>query len=266
MKLPFRVIYDEYGRTGNRFFAYLDSIGWAIQNHKKVIILFPENILKHFDNFRNSQYISLPLWNKKAIWWRLFRKMFLYNKVATSFYKTNLSHKLGFFAGWDDLRESHIYYPKVKKQIQELFVPNDYVRKPIDFLFSDVKRGKTIVGVHIRKEDYKTAYGGIYYYDDNVFIHYMNQMQKLIPNCCFYISSNEPISERFSEQFCILDKPVDSAVGDLYALSQCDYIIGPPSTFNCWASFIGDTPLYTMFKKDETINLDNFAIIRGDIK
>lgn len=109
MKLPFRVIYDEYGRTGNRFFAYLDSIGWAILNHKKVIILFPENILKHFDNFRNSQYISIPLWNKKAIWWRLFRKMFLYNKVATSFYKTNLSHKLGFFAGWDDLRESHIY-------------------------------------------------------------------------------------------------------------------------------------------------------------
>ena len=68
MKLPFRVIYDEYGRTGNRLFAYLDSIGWAIQNHKKVIILFPENILKHFDNFRNSQYISIPLWNKKAIW------------------------------------------------------------------------------------------------------------------------------------------------------------------------------------------------------
>ena len=94
----------------------------------------------------------------------------------------------------------------------------------------------------------------------------MNQMQKLIPNCHFYISSNEPISERFSELFNILDKPVDSAVGDFYALSQCDYIIGPPSTFNCWASFIGDTPLYTMFKKDEAINLDNFAIIRGDIK
>lgn len=86
------------------------------------------------------------------------------------------------------------------------------------------------------------------------------------PNVLFYISSNEKISNIFSEQFRIVEKPLDSAVGDLYALSQCDYIIGPPSTFNCWASFIGNTPLYTIFKKDETINPDDFAIIRGDIK
>jgi len=118
--------------------------------------------------------------------------------------------------------------------------------------------------VHIRKEDYKTAYGGIYYYDDELFLHYMRQIDKLLPHCSFYISSNEKISSRFSAQFTIVDKPVDSAVGDLYALSQCDYIIGPPSTFNCWASFIGDTPLYTMFKKNETIPLDSFSVIRSD--
>lgn len=126
--------------------------------------------------------------------------------------------------------------------------------------------GGAIVGVHIRKEDYKTAYGGIYYYDDEVFIHYMQQLAKLLPGCSFYISSNENISSRYVELFKIVDKPVDSAVGDLYALSQCDYIIGPPSTFNCWASFIGDVPLYTMFKKGETITLDDFSVMRSEKK
>lgn len=266
MAIPFRIIYDEYGRTGNRFFAYLDSLGWAIQRHGKVVILFPENILKHFDALRESRYVSLPLWGKGQLWWRIFRKVFLYNKVIRAFYKTKLSRLMGFYAGWEDLRESHVYYPKVKSQIKDLFAPNDYVKKPIDELFASVKYGGAIVGVHIRKEDYKTAYDGIYYYDDDVFIHYMQQLAKLLPGCSFYISSNENISSRYSELFTIVDKPVDSAVGDLYALSQCDYIIGPPSTFNCWASFIGDAPLYTMFKKNETITLDSFSVIRSDKK
>jgi len=141
MAIPFRIIYDEYGRTGNRFFAYLDSLGWAIQNHRKVIILFPENILKHFDNFRKSKYVYLPLWNKGNFWWRIYRKVFLHNKIIRVFYKTKLSHLLGFYAGWEELRESHVYYPKVKSQIQELFVPNDYVKKPIDELFIKLRYG-----------------------------------------------------------------------------------------------------------------------------
>lgn len=264
MTIPFRIIYDEYGRTGNRFFAYLDSIGWAIQKNRKVVILFPENILKHFDVLRKSKYISLPLWNKSKLRWRIYRKVFLYNKITLAFYKTKLSRFLGFYAGWEDLRESQVYYPKVKSQIQDLFIPNDYVKKPIDALFANIKNGGAIVGVHIRKEDYKTAYGGIYYYDDDVFIRYMQQMTKLLPHCSFYISSNESMSSRYVELFKIVDKPVGSAVGDLYALSQCDYIIGPPSTFNCWASFIGDVPLYTMFKKGETITLDDFSVMRSE--
>lgn len=263
----FRIIYDEYGRTGNRFFAYLDSIGWAIENNKKLIILFPEGMLKHFDAFRNSKYILLPLWGKSLWLWRICRKIFLYNSVVACFYKSKFSKKLGFYAGWDDLRESHTYYPKVKKRIQQLFIPNDYVRVPVDKIFAQARTdGKTIIGVHIRKEDYKTAYGGVYYYNDEVYERYMKQIVRLVPNCIFYISSTESISKIISSNFQLMDKPADSAVSDLYALSQCDYIIGPPSTFNCWASFIGDVPLYTMFKKDEAIALDSFSIIRSDKK
>ena len=125
--------------------------------------------------------------------------------------------------------------------------------------------GGKIVGVHIRKEDYKTAYRGKYYYNDNVFAEYMKQIRSMQPNVLFYISSNEKISNIFSEQFRIVEKPLDSAVADLYALSQCDYIIGPPSTFNCWASFIGNVPLYTMFKKDEVLtSMEDFKTIRND--
>lgn len=258
-----RIIYDEYGQTGNRLFSYLDSIGWAIVNEGKVIILFPEKILLHFDQLRNSKHISLPLWGKSPLEWRIARKIFYYNIFTRKFYKTSLSKKLGFFAGWD-LRESMEYYPKVLPQIQQLFVPNADIKDPIDSVFSALqKRGRTIVGIHIRRGDYKTAYEGKYWYDDGVYLFYINQMQRLCPNGIFYISSNEVISNEFNK-FPLAEKPVNNAAADLYALSQCDYIIGPPSTFNCWASFIGRKPLYTMFEPDSTITLDSFKVMRSD--
>lgn len=266
MQPPIRILYDEYGRTGNRFFAYLDSLGWAIVHNKKVVILFPEKILQDFDAFRKSRYVSLPLWGRGKLVWRIMRKLFFYNVLIQKFYKTRLSHSVGFYAGWGDLRESHQYWPQAKPQIQALFVPNDDVKLPIDRVFTDVKfGGGKIVGVHIRREDYKTAYGGIYYYDDEVFIGYMKQMEALLPGCQFYISSNEKISPKYKELFQLVETPVHSAVGDLYALSQCDYIIGPPSTFNCWASFVGDVPLFTMFKPNNTLTVDSFVVMRDEI-
>lgn len=267
MTIPIRILYDEYGRTGNRFLAYLEPIAWAICKKKKVIILFPENILKHYDYFRSSPYISLPLWGKGKMTWRVARKLFLYNKLAQSFYKTKLSRKLGFYAEWVNniLQEPHEYWPKVKPQIQELFTPNDNIKKPIDATFAKVHKGGTkIIGVHIRREDFKTAYGGIYYYEDDVFIGYMQQIQLLVPGCKFCIASNESVSPRYAELFDIIVNPIPNAAGDLYALSRCDYIIGPPSTYNCWASFIGDVPLFSMKQGNLTINLTDFQVYRDE--
>lgn len=262
MQPPLRIIYDEYGRTGNRFFAYRDSIAWAIVNKKKVVILFPEDILKHFDAFRQSKYVSLPLWNKGKHTWRIMRKLFLYNTLVSAFYKTKFSKALGFYAGWNDLRTRNDYWPLVKPQIQTMFSPNYNIRQPIDEVFMDVKNGGgNIVGVHLRREDYKTAYGGKYYYSDDVFFSYMRQMQVLLPGCKFYISSNENISPSYKTLFPIIDLPISCAVGDMYALSQSDYIIGPPSTFNCWASFIGAVPLFTMFKSNTQLTFDSFEVM-----
>lgn len=143
MTTPFKILYDEYGRTGNRFFAYLEPIAWAICKQKRVVILFPEKILQHYDKLRNSSCVRLPLWGKGKLWWRIARKVFYYNHLAQAFYKTRLSEKLGFYAEWQDdiLREPHEYWPKVKPQIQQLFTPNDDIKLPIDELFKKVKSG-----------------------------------------------------------------------------------------------------------------------------
>lgn len=260
--IKFRIIYDEYGQSGNRLFSYLDSIAWAIANDGKLIILFPDKILSNYDALLKCKNILLMRGGKVRL--RIMRKLFYYNALIQRFYKTDFSHKLGFYAGWD-LREANDWYPQVLPEIQRLFIPNDGIKAPVDATFQKLRsEGKTIIGVHIRRGDYRTAYGGKYWYEDDVYMSYMIQMQSLIPNSIFYISSNENICDELLQNFPTSEKPVNSAAGDIYALSQCEYIIGPPSTFNCWASFIGRVPLYTIFEPTKKITLDSFKVMRSD--
>lgn len=56
-----------------------------------------------------------------------------------------------------------------------------------------------------------------------------------------------------------MDNP--AIVEDLYALSRCNYIMGPPSTFTMWASFIGDVPLRIVKYSNENIERDEFSPI-----
>ena len=50
---------------------------------------------------------------------------------------------------------------------------------------------------------------------------------------------------------------------DLYSLTQCDLIVGPPSTFSGWASFYGSVPLNCITHKNQIIQTSDFKIISG---
>lgn len=65
-----------------------------------------------------------------------------------------------------------------------------------------------------------------------------------------YLSTNDPYvtCEKFQEfcpQVCV-HHLCGSAPEDLFMLSECDYLIGPPSTFSMVASMYRDIPLYRM--------------------
>ncbi|MCW3058345.1 MAG: hypothetical protein JWQ02_166, partial [Capsulimonas sp.] len=46
----------------------------------------------------------------------------------------------------------------------------------------------------------------------------------------------------------------------MYSLSECDYILGPPSTFTAWASFYGQKPLYKILEPEAAVSLDDFYV------
>jgi len=115
--------------------------------------------------------------------------------------------------------------------------------------------GYKLIGVHLRRGDYKTWKKGAYYYNDEV---YKNQMESISgqlkqqgnEKILFILFSNESLD--FQESANLLISKENWYV-DHYIMSLCDYLIGPPSTFTLWASIIGNTKLFYLFEKDEKI-------------
>jgi len=129
------------------------------------------------------------------------------------------------------------------------------------------ERSKTeerIVGVHIRRRDYRVFRGGIYFYRLDLFTAYMRRIRELLTgHCRFVICCEEPLEHSAFADFEIVVGPGD-LMGDLLALSACDYIIGPPSTFSGWASFSREIPRYFIQSADpvcvERLQLSDFTV------
>ena len=80
-----------------------------------------------------------------------------------------------------------------------------------------------------------------------------------------FLASNDPNISGFVFQKMVDNPHVrihqfsGNAVEDLYMLSVCDYLIGPPSTYSLVASMYKDVPLYRMDKAAiEAMELDSF--------
>lgn len=118
--------------------------------------------------------------------------------------------------------------------------------------------GKTLIGVHIRRTDYKEYKNGKYYYS-------LDQYKQIIVNFRELIGENRAYFVLFSDETVQIDLPncIQSHgtwYQDLDSMSACDYLIGPPSTFSCWASYMGNVPQYFIEDINRTIQLNDFKV------
>ena len=266
--VKYRIICDDYCQLCNRFWSYIDSVGWAIKHGGHVYSLFWDKNIKDFDRLRNNPYISFPSFDMyvfdkgiKLFGWNLSR--FIYARTVDSpfahrLYASGKLKRWGFIEGWP----TRYITENIPKHgvIRELFLPNQDILDKVHPVFEAYRNsGFFIVGVHIRRGDYQTWLGGQYYYSFETYRDVMNQVKDLYPDkkVCFFIASNEPIPlDTFQGLHCFsIDKA--NAATDLYALSLCDRLVGPPSTFSRWASFVNHVPLYFIFDKNKQIESDN---------
>ena len=172
-----------------------------------------------------------------------------------------LRHKhiavVGWEARWYDL------FLKYKSEIIDLFAFKPSVVKACEPLLAETTGGSCRLGVHIRRGDYATWYDGKYFFTDEVFVKLIRQFIALHPNTTVFICGNDPSLDKK----CYHDEltgtkvifPKGNAAEDLYVLSECDYLMGPPSTFSLTASMYHDTPLYWIKNSEAPLTESSFG-------
>ena len=168
-------------------------------------------------------------------------------------------HRNVVVAGWN-VRYYDLFL-KYRDEICSLFQIDEAYTLPVQAKMRVLDEEKGVrLGLHIRRGDYAQWADGRYFYDDKTYAAFVHGFVRLHPGetVHVYLATNDPVVTE--EAFCrtLQDgteegekQPKVHLLGgtppeDLYMLSQCDALIGPPSTFTLVAAMYRDIPLCRM--------------------
>jgi hypothetical protein len=252
-----------YGQMCNRLWALLPSLAYAMERKISLYVLFArKDYVDCFPMLKSCPFLTFLFTSRTTPhWaWRVNRFVEKYNLEVTGELQdlSRLSF-LSFVDGWAHSNDES-FISEQKGNLIQLFQPSLAIRKKVDKTFSSFE-GLT-VGVHIRRGDYKEYLGGKYYFSDDVYGRYIlnikKQLDGLGKRCRFLICSNESF-DWHHEDVDLLRIPDADGITDLYGLSSCDFIMGPPSSYSQWASFVGDVPIAFMLQDKNHLLLEHFS-------
>lgn len=130
-----------------------------------------------------------------------------------------------------------------------------------DRLSASLSKNALNIGVHIRQGDYRDHLGGRFFYSLSAYGRLIDQLAELLaPRKVRFVVFSDELLDRDSLPSVDLIMSRAEPVVDMYSLAKCDLIVGPPSSFSWWSSFIGSTPLYMVGSMEEDLSLDLFQV------
>ncbi len=254
------------GRMCNNILQYGHVYAWAREHGRKSISMRFCYKYQYFTICHTTGHNFLSyVFAKYAAKWGLLPTV-TYDASEETAKKNEqfmLSHKTFVVKGW----EVRFYdlFVKYKQEILQLFAFDKAILAKTQNFMGQKNADELRLGIHIRRGDYKTWQNGRYFYEDSVYQDYILQFQKLFPGkkLTVYICSNDPALDKVSYQERLKGMKVIIPQGgqedDLCLLSECDYLIGAPSTFSLVASMYHDIPLCWMEEKQTNLQLSSFG-------
>ena len=174
--------------------------------------------------------------------------------LLDAFKKYNVVYTAGWKFRLSDHDLNHQDEIIKKYTLKTTFIEKSELAKKAEELKSD---GCTLIGIHIRRGDYKKWKGGKYCYNDAVYKKHMNSISEQLSNQgklkkLFILFSNETLDFKESSEV-IISK--ESWYIDQHIMSLCDYLVGPPSTFTLWASMLGKAKLFHIHNSHDNIKI-----------
>lgn len=287
------IISDTPGQLSNQLWAYCNMIALAKECNANIAIVLNRGYYDMLDTphiklFRNIKIYPDDSFAAKCIKrvsgfirFRIRTKGFfqflikhlpvrvIENYISENQFKSCYKQYHYYFLNSWEQRSNKLFFIKHYSFIRSLILPYVNTRTNVDERMRLLKtETPVIVGVHIRRGDYKQFMGGSFFFNDDIYAGYIKQLQLLLQphKVLFYIFSHEKIDINNFKDLNIYFKKDQSPISDLWAMSQCNYIIGPPSTFSMWASFWKEAPLCFIDQLAMQLSLHQFRpVIAQDV-
>jgi len=275
-------IRHEYGQLGNVLFRLANALGYALEHNFGVedyTLAFcnyhdGSSNIRFFEHYHPFQFFEFPrpkfrLSNR--IKWKLKDRLHKRIERIENFDPTFDLQKLdstksyelkGFHFSSGELACKH------RSQICDIlrFKESDVIA--IENSINETKKKYDILlGVHIRQNDYKTFYNGKFYLTPDQYLHAVEHFKSLhLPSRRIGVvicSDDRESLQKIHKEYPDYLYPKGNIAQDMYALSNCDYIIGPKATtMSTWASFIGESMLLQIDKSSDYFELSNFRKVQ----
>lgn len=267
------IISNKPGQLGNLLFIYASFIAFGLESRTRILNPAFYAYKSYFTGTRRQ--ISMYKWlywlcyasarGMARLGWQRgpIRSVALDNGEQVEIDRCDAFKKpLCFAQGW--LFRSNRLLVKHQAVVAEFFALAPRYQRRLDHFFAQAGlKDRTIIGVHIRRGDYKTFQEGRYYYSLEQYAQLLARAHLLFQNRqpVFLICSNEEVVlPPSSVQALQLAKGPGHELLDMYALARCQYILGPPSTYTMWASFAGKAPLCMVHDPNANISINDFKI------
>lgn len=202
---------------------------------------------------------------KYAAKWRIIPTV-CFNDIAEEAIQRNAAivakHKNVIVSGW--CVRFYDLFIKYKNEIIDLFSFDNDILERVQLSMGAKGSDEIRLGIHIRRGDYKEWHNGKYYFEDEVYLNYIMQFRQLFPQkeiAVFICSNDTALNKDFYKtrlKNVRVVFPQGGQEDDLCTLSECDYLMGAPSTFSLVAAMYHNAPLYWIEGKNLSLSLDSF--------
>ncbi len=154
----------------------------------------------------------------------------------------------------------HAWCARHGERIRALLTPIERHRLPAEQVVAGLRRdAELVVGVHIRHGDYRTHLGGRFFYEVPVYARLMADVAACHPGrrIAFLVCGNGRFTAADFPGLRVALGP-GHLVQDLHALSRCDLVMGPPSSFSSWAAFHGQARYWMIEDPTQTASPERF--------
>lgn len=250
------------GQMCNQLLALSSALTLGVEYNDTVICPIMDEKLKAYFKFDGSSLdINVNMYHSEILF-KLSKIAIKFNIIfgikPRKYDPLKDKSKKQVFTDWRI--KDNVVYVKHQNIVQNYFKFKDEI---VDLSRKKVKVESDVinVGVHIRRGDYRVFNNGSWFYEDDKYISWMEELNN-DRLCRFYLSSNEKVDIRkYKEAGLDAYELGGSAVEDLCCLSMCDYIMGPPSTYSWWASMYGDKKRLILESRNRIYAWDDFMTL-----